>query len=532
MKKNLPVTNREVSFPKGKAIISTTDTKGIITGVNRIFLDISGFTEEECLGKNHNMIRHPEMPPEAFADLWATVKADKPWRGIVKNRCKNGDHYWVEAFVTPIKDSQEKLLGYQSVRSAPTREQITAAESLYRRLNSREITALPKKSEQLSFATVIMLMIALAQLIPLLLSLLWLFDLVPAWAIVAGVALSTGVLFATMLQLNRSVTIPLQEVTHFSTRIANGNLLESLIINGSCRMTELKLGMRMMQARLLTVIERMADASKAVAESAGQLSHSTREILELMARQSNDTQIVASAMTEMSSTVEDVARSMDDASRATAQAADDTHRGLKAMHSVRESVERMASGTESSSQAIAKLDELSGKISDTISVIQGIANQTNLLALNATIEAARAGESGKGFAVVAEEVKSLAARTQDATAEIEGVIGEIRQGVDSVVAAMASSQQQAGEAITRTNEAERVFNSISTAVNSVNGMNAQVDQAATEMIGVAEEIHHSLIAISEMTQNSVEMNRANSKSGEQLNKLSDEMQQQFAFFKI
>ena len=102
MKTNLPVTQTEVPFPKGHYIVSRTNLKGIITYVNETFVKISGFTREELIEKNHNMVRHPDMPPGAYAWLWDTVMAGRPWRGIVKNRCKNGDFYWVVALVVPV----------------------------------------------------------------------------------------------------------------------------------------------------------------------------------------------------------------------------------------------------------------------------------------------------------------------------------------------------------------------------------------------------------------------------------------------
>jgi len=134
MKTNLPVTQIEKPFPKGKLIVSKTDLKGITTYANDAFIELSGFSREELIGKNHNMIRHPDMPPQAFAWLWDTIKKGQPWRGIVKNRCKNGDHYWVEAFVVPIRTHNETI-GYMSVRTEPSRDQINAAEALYKQLN-------------------------------------------------------------------------------------------------------------------------------------------------------------------------------------------------------------------------------------------------------------------------------------------------------------------------------------------------------------------------------------------------------------
>ncbi|MBZ0092711.1 MAG: methyl-accepting chemotaxis protein, partial [Sulfuricellaceae bacterium] len=135
MKTNLPVTTLEHQLKPGQPIVTKTDTKGIVTYVNQAFIDISGFDRDELIGKSHNLVRHPDMPPEAFADLWDTVKQEQPWRGIVKNRCKNGDFYWVEAYVTPIKENG-RTVGYMSVRGVPAAGQVAAAEKLYREVKT------------------------------------------------------------------------------------------------------------------------------------------------------------------------------------------------------------------------------------------------------------------------------------------------------------------------------------------------------------------------------------------------------------
>ncbi len=135
MKINLPVTQTEKSYPKGKYLVSKTDLKGVITYANEDFVELSGFSNEELIGKSHNLVRHPDMPPQAFEDLWKTVKEGRPWRGIVKNRTKNGDYYWVDAFVVPVRKN-DQTLGYMSVRSEPSRQQIQDAEQAYKQLNS------------------------------------------------------------------------------------------------------------------------------------------------------------------------------------------------------------------------------------------------------------------------------------------------------------------------------------------------------------------------------------------------------------
>ena len=135
MKKNLPVTDREVRLNPGESIVSWTDLKGKITRVNDAFLRVSGFQENELMGQPHNVVRHPDMPLAAFADMWAHLQSDRPWTGIVKNRCKNGDFYWVSAQVSPMR-TDGVTTGFMSVRNAPSAEQVKQAEALYRTMNA------------------------------------------------------------------------------------------------------------------------------------------------------------------------------------------------------------------------------------------------------------------------------------------------------------------------------------------------------------------------------------------------------------
>lgn len=133
MRNNQPNIDQEYVLQDGAMLASQTDLKGIITYCNPDFIKASGFEEDELIGQPHNLVRHPDMPPEAFSDLWKTLKEGMPWTGLVKNRRKNGGFYWVLANVTPIAEDG-KITGYMSVRSKPSREQISAAESVYREM--------------------------------------------------------------------------------------------------------------------------------------------------------------------------------------------------------------------------------------------------------------------------------------------------------------------------------------------------------------------------------------------------------------
>jgi len=140
MRNNQPVTQHEHKMDADDILVSRTDLKGRIVYVNKAFCEIAGFTLEELQGKPHNIIRHPDMPALAFQDLWETLEAKKPWTGVVKSRCKNGDYYWVTANISPEYDSGGNVSGYVSVRTAPTQVQIDAAETLYREVNAGKAT--------------------------------------------------------------------------------------------------------------------------------------------------------------------------------------------------------------------------------------------------------------------------------------------------------------------------------------------------------------------------------------------------------
>ena len=135
MRTNLPITEKEYDFSSDELLMSTTDNKGQITHCNTAFLRVSGFTMDELMGQPHNMVRHPHMPPEAFKDMWSTIGNGRNWSGLVKNRRKNGDFYWVRAHVTPIVVNG-KPRGYMSVRTKPSREEVHAAQALYARIQA------------------------------------------------------------------------------------------------------------------------------------------------------------------------------------------------------------------------------------------------------------------------------------------------------------------------------------------------------------------------------------------------------------
>lgn len=133
MKQNLPVIDRETELEEGVSLVSKTDLKGVITYANEAFIKVSGFSADELIGRSHNIVRHPDMPPAAFAWMWRTLQRGRPWRGLVKNRCKDGGFYWVDACVVPVRKNNETI-GYMSVRQRADRKEIERTEALYAQL--------------------------------------------------------------------------------------------------------------------------------------------------------------------------------------------------------------------------------------------------------------------------------------------------------------------------------------------------------------------------------------------------------------
>jgi aerotaxis receptor len=495
MKINLPVTQREHDYPESWVIVSTTDTKGIIAYCNKPFIEISGFSEHELIGVNHNVIRHPDMPPAAFKDLWDTVKKGKPWRGIVKNRCKNGDHYWVDAYVTPVYEG-ETLVGYQSVRTRPTRAQIEAAERLYARVRERNLEDLPR------------------QIIPEFSHTVWLsvaFSLVGVGAIFTGWLgnpwIGVGVLILALIlaQISaRTIFKHIHESVCVAKKIAAGDLSSAIQIRGNNETAEILQAIKMLQARLATVMGHIQESATGVASAAAQLAQASNSTHNLMEQQHQETDMVATAMNEMSATVAEVANN-------TTAAADAAH---KASHKAREGrmvvrhsvtgIRELADGVGEAAQTIVRLETESANIGKILDVIRGIAGQTNLLALNAAIEAARAGEQGRGFAVVADEVRALAQRTQESTQEIQEMIARLQQGARSAVSMMQRGQDQAEQSVLAANETDESLDSITHSVERINDMNDQIATAAEEQSAVVEEMNRNVESIRHLSMQTLQ----------------------------
>ncbi|MBT4860900.1 MAG: methyl-accepting chemotaxis protein [Gammaproteobacteria bacterium] len=533
MKKNLPITNKEIQLKQEDTIISTTDLKGQITYANKTFLEISGFTEKELIGQSHNIVRHPDMPPAAFKNLWEIIKEGKNWHGIVKNRCKNGDYYWVEAFVSPVI-IKSKLVGYQSVRSKPSQQQINQASSLYEKLNKDQSSELPQpfKLSNTSLFKRISLLLIVAAILPILGVALWSAGIVSQNT---GILLSLSspvILMFSLYFIYLSLFKPLGKISDIIRNISSGELQQQIEIRSENEIGNLFLTAKIIQARLKTVIGQISESSINVSVNADSLSQAGNESFMQMSSQLNETQSVASAISQMTSAIEEVAGNTASVSTETEDAMQEAEKNIKLVNQLNITITRLVDEVENSSNVIATLNAKSTDISSIIESINSIAEQTNLLALNAAIEAARAGEQGRGFAVVADEVRTLAVRTQDATREITDVIASLQTEVKNAIHVMDKGQKQAVAATDQTLETIKSLDSIRTAINKINDKSTVIASATTQQSASSKEISETILNISRMASETLDSAQITSETGERLNQNADKMLQQFTMFDI
>ncbi|BBI98955.1 methyl-accepting chemotaxis protein [Ferrigenium kumadai] len=511
MRVNLPVTNVGRHLNEGEYIVSKTDLKGRITYINRPFLEMSGFTEQELLGASHNIVRHPDMPPEAYKDLWRTLQSGKPWRGLVKNRCKNGDYYWVEANANPIWENGQ-ITGYMSLRTKPGAEQVKAAEQLYRRFREGTAKGITIKEgkvvptgwrgrlaamSDLSIHARVSLACAFVGLIILALGGEALHAIgrdTVSDAHTGEIGLLVTAALATVLWiwwlLSFRVLRPLEQAVRSCQVIAAGDvsLLKSVEYHGEVG--------RLMHA-INTMAGNIASIVTDVRGAAGELASASEEI-------SSTAQSLSQSSSEQASNVEEISASVEQMSSAIQKNTENT----KLTDSMATQAATQASeGSEAVLQTVAAMKQIAAKIG----IIDDIAYQTNLLALNAAIEAARAGDAGRGFAVVAAEVRALAERSQVAAQEIGGV---------------------AGSSVELAERAGRLLEQMVPAINKTSGLVQEIAESSMEQSGGVAQINTAMMQMSQATQHNASGSEELAATSQALSSQAETLQQLVGFFKM
>lgn len=538
MKINLPVTQVEVPFPKDRYIVSRTDLKGMTTYANDTFVEVSGFSREELIGKNHNVVRHPDMLPGAFAWLWDTLKEGRPWRGIVKNRCKNGHFYWVDALVVPVLKNSETI-GYMSVRTEPTRQQVAEAETLYQKLKEGKAN-IPKPSAWMRISiktklTLFVLWLIVSQLIGAILHMLApAFRLSPEF--VEGVrqllGLSGVVAGVWLLVLQNQMMSIIHRIINRMEHIAQGDLTDDIPLHRVDELGKLNDALVTMQTHLKAMMAEIAEAAHQVGEDADVLNtemEHTRNVTEI---QSGAATSIAAAVEQLVTSVNEIADSAQQASQAVAASHELLNEASVRMGETQAASENVVATVNSAGQTMTELFQSISAIESVSQVIRSIADQTNLLALNAAIEAARAGESGRGFAVVADEVRKLAENSSKQTSEITASVQTIQRITKVAVTTMESAGSHVATANVAVAEARFGLDAVSHHGEEVATISSHIADGTREQSAAGNEIARQIEGIvGGIEQTSVSIGEVTKKAA-QMKATSSRLQQFIAYFRF
>ncbi len=519
MRVNLPISSQEYDFPKGQTLVSTTDLKGRILYCNPMFIEVSGYEKQELLGQPHNMIRHPDMPEEAFRDMWETIASGNPWSAPVKNRRKDGTFYWVMANVTPLMQGDQPT-GYMSVRTEATRDQIQAADQLYRQMQAEKQAGTlvhVLRVGQIVKNTPWGRMARAVQLGPLgkimLCTLLLVFA---SWGaallgghtmtLAAGAAWLGVVLLALgmAVYLHRATVAPLSQMLRWANRMAAGDLTQKIAASRSDTVGQLQKALAQLNVNLLSIVRDARQESENMQLSTREIAQGNQDLSERTEAQASNLEQTAASMEEITGTVKQTAESARQATVLATQATQVAERSSEAVDGV--------------ASTMKQIQTASGRISEITQLIDSIAFQTNILALNAAVEAARAGEQGRGFAVVASEVRSLSHRTLSAAKEI-------RQLIDD-------SATKVSEGHAKTDAAQKTMTESLELVRRVNTLIGEIHSASNEQLSGISQVNAAVAQLDTITQQNAALVEENAASAMELSGQAQTMTETVKVFRI
>ncbi|MBA5606424.1 PAS domain-containing protein [Duganella sp. FT3S] len=519
MRTNLPITQIEYILAQGMTLVSTTDTKGRILYCNPAFIEVSGFSREELLGQPHNLVRHPDMPAEAYRDMWATIGAGKPWAAPVKNRRKNGDYYWVMANATPLMENG-KPVGFMSVRTKATREQIRAAEELYAQL--RLAPGSGRRAPRLSggrlvrddwrgrlarwlrfgLSTDILLALLAVVLTNAMATALMPQDGGMATGLLAGFKLLT--LLCGWQYLTRRVVEPLDALIKAANTMAAGDLSQTVQHSRHDEMGRLQQALSQLNVNMLSIVRDAREQSLALLQGAGEIAQGNLDLSCRTELQAANLEKTATAIEQITGTV-----------RQTADAAEQANQMAEQLSAV---AERSRVAVDDVNGTMLEIQAASGRIGEITQMIDSIAFQTNILALNAAVEAARAGEQGRGFAVVATEVRALAQRTSSAAKEIKQLIDD--------------SDDKVRQGYAKTEAAQATLHDAVTGVRSVTSLVHEISGAAREQLSGISEINLAVAELDGITQQNAAMVEQIAASANSLKEMARSVTETVQIFRV
>ncbi|MBE0508984.1 MAG: methyl-accepting chemotaxis protein [Marinospirillum sp.] len=481
--------SREISVDPTSCIISSTDLQGKILACNDYFCEISGYAREELLGADHKIIRHPDMPAEVFADMWQYLKAGKTWIGPVKNRCRNGDYYWVNAYVSPIYDG-ETITGYQSVRHPLQEADRERAEAIYALWRKGGKPRLPL-TRRIGFT----LRLFLGMLIPFLgLVIGWSYRVEPP-LIDLMVILPVSILFTGLLAYR--LTLPLRDRVERALSMYDNPVSRMIYTGRNDEVGAFDLALRFAELKNLTSINRIGHSADYVGTQVCELVDRMSQADVLSSQQHDELDFTTSAMLGVVDASSAVAERCDQAAVLAVEAEARSRESHVALNTVMSDFQSSIVRLQQLDQQALQLAERVGNIDAMVDTINAIAEQTNLLALNAAIEAARAGDAGRGFAVVADEVRQLATGSQQSAGRIQEQVSGFSSLTDELSRSVAVSVQELSVAMQRLQQVGKQMQQMQQSVQQVDKLNRETAEAVQLQSETLGEMSQRLDAVFE-----------------------------------
>lgn len=520
MRDNGSVTQREYVLEDGDVLISKTDSQSHILYANQAFIDASGFSYEELYSSPHNIVRHPDMPEVVFQDMWQDLQAGKYWSGLVKNRRKNGDHYWVRANVVPIREGN-RVTGFCSIRIKPNRQEVGHAEEVYRDI--REQGRRYEVKHGVAYRR------SVRRLIPLNFNSM---RVKSAFSAIAGFGLFSGFGIAASITLNQLAPQSSADMAFLGIGLVGGlcvgawQLFNGLrnrrfmyktndfalqLAAGNLEATIPRMGKREMDNTLGT----MNFMRRSLEALIGDLNQRVTRIRPAVESISGGNDAMASRFEQQASAVQQTAASAEEISSTVGQSAENATQASNASVGNVNEVDHTSQIMAKLARAMEDITQHADNMAGIVSTIDTIAFQTNILALNASVEAARAGEHGRGFAVVAEEVRKLASQSAEAAKQVQSLIDEARKSIhggqvqaheatdamEKIRSASHRVNDLMGEITAATHEQSQGIRQISSAINDIDHSTqssaASMDTYKEATVELAEQIHglsHSAMA--------------------------------------
>jgi aerotaxis receptor len=472
------------------------------------------------------------MPPEAFADMWRDLKEGLPWRGLVKNRRKDGGYYWVIANVAPVREGG-RIIGYQSVRGRPGKADIQAAEAAYRRIRAGDTSirvehgrVVPARRSLAHYLQDLKVQNNMAGVLLLLTSLsLVLSGLLPAWAgrILGGFGALYGLYF--LLGFAPRLRRDLARVSQYLfTLLRSGDLRARLDGERPDVLGEAMYRLHHLTAWMQSTLQGMNETSRDVRQSAQAVAQSVIVLKDSAQVQSDATAAVAAGIEEITVSIGEVAANATATLDAAHMASQASLCGGELARQASETIRTLADSVRNSAGQVERMGERSREISRITGVIREIADQTNLLALNAAIEAARAGEQGRGFAVVADEVRKLAERSAQATQEISAMVSSAQDETSKAVEGMRAGASQVENGVKLVQDAHDALLEINTQMSRTLAMVSDISHSSSEQQKAMTSMSGNVEQVASMTDQNLTLAGETTRTADILRAATERMQ--------